>query len=108
MRWRHSKQAPDEPDVKRFLPLITAFILSLYMAVPGDFDARYDDTGAAVTEQQDDAVFTSPKQDDHIILPDDTQITLLAIASSGHQSEHVRSAFSRPSVPNIRDPPRNA
>lgn len=91
--------------MKRLLPLITAFILTMYMVVPGEFGSNSNDAGAAVTELQDDAVYTSPKQDDQIDLPNEVKITLLATVSSSPQSERTHSSVSRPSVPNIRAPP---
>ena len=91
--------------MKRLLPLITAFILALYLMVPGDFASREDTSVASVTELQDDAVYNNPRQDDHALVPVEVAISLLAIAASGPQSERVENAVYRPSVPNIRDPP---
>jgi len=91
--------------VKRLLPLITALILALYVAVPGELDSRVDYAGAAVAELQDDIVYTSLRHDEHALVPVEMQLALPSIVSSIPQSVLVESAFYKPSVPNIRDPP---
>jgi len=102
---RHARNLTDVPEVKRLLPLITALILALYVAVPGEFDSRVDYAGAAVTELQDDIVGTSPRHDDQALTPVELQLALLSIPGSIPLPAPVKRAFYQPSVPNIRDPP---
>ena len=91
--------------MKRLLPLITALILTLYVTVPGELNPRFDLTGAAVTELQDEVVYTSPKQDDHCLLPFAVTVTQLVSTASALPAVRVVRPLYRPSVPNIRDPP---
>jgi hypothetical protein len=101
----HAETTTDNTHLKRLLPLITAFILALYLMVPADFDSREYPTVAAVTELQDDAVYNNPRQDDNVLAPTEVSLSLLATADSELEPERVQSTFYRPSVPNIRDPP---
>jgi len=101
----HAETTMDNLHVKRLLPLITAFILALYLTVPADFDSREDPTVAAVTELQDDVVYNNPKQDDNVLVPAEFSLSLLATADSALEPERIQNTFYRPSVPNIRDPP---
>jgi hypothetical protein len=101
----HAETTTDNTHLKRLLPLITAFILALYLMVPADLDSREDPTVAAVTELQDDVVYNNPRQDDNVLVPTEVSLSLLATAGSKLEPERVHNTFYRPSVPNIRDPP---
>lgn len=94
--------------MKRLLPLITALVLTLYVTVPGELNPRFDLTGAAVAELQDDVVYTSPKQDDHCLLPSAVTVAQLISTASALPPARTARPLYRPSVPNIRDPPPSA
>lgn len=102
---RHACMITDAFNVKRFLPLITALVLALYICVPGELSPHFDLQGAAVVELQDELVYASPKQDDHCLLPAAFRVE----PAVAHASELTCARVTRPRflpvVPNIRGPP---
>ena len=94
-------------DVKHVLPMITALLLALYVSVPGPLDAYADPSVASVTELQDDFVSSNPRHDDPVVVPAELVFHLPPMAKVALFLQVIEQPDYRPSVPNIRDPPRS-
>ena len=93
--------------MQHVLPLITALLLALYVSVPGPLDAYDDPSVASVTELQDDFVSSNPRHDDPVVVPVEVVFHLPPMAEVALFEQVIEQPDYRPSVPNIRDPPRS-
>ncbi len=93
--------------MKHVLPLITALLLALYVSVPGPLEAYDDPSVSSVTELQDDFVSSNPRHDDPVVVPVELVFHLPPMAGVALYVEVIEHPYYRPSVPNIRDPPRS-
>ena len=101
------KQPHGTDKVQHVLPLITALLLALYVSVPGPLDAYDDPSVASVTELQDDFVSSNPRHDDPVVVPVEVVFHLPPMAEVALFEQVIEQPDYRPSVPNIRDPPRS-